>query len=228
MTHADGDLITRLLSTPLGDLTAEARARRDARGPARMTYSPKVFTPLTRLCADVCHYCTFATTPSQLHSPYLSPAEVLDIARAGLAAGCKEALFTLGDAPERGYAVARDWRAEHGFGRTIDYVRHCAELVLNETGLLPHINAGLMDEADFASLRPFAPSAGLMLETLSDRLGEKGEAHYGSPDKVPALRMASLEAAGRAKMPVTSGILVGIGETPRERIEALIALRDLN
>ena len=222
------DLTERLLTAPLAELLAEARLRRDARGPARTTYSRKVFIPLTRLCADVCHYCTFATTPSQLHAPYLSPAEVLEIARAGAAAGCKEALFTLGDAPERRYAVARDWLAEHGFGRTIDYVRHCAELVLNETGLLPHINAGLMDEADFASLRPFAPSAGLMLETLSDRLGEKGEAHHGSPDKVPALRMASLEAAGRAKMPVTSGILVGIGETPRERIEALIALRDLN
>lgn len=224
----DHDLIERLLSAPLSDLLAEARARRDARGPARTTYSRKVFIPLTRLCADVCHYCTFATTPSQLHAPYLSPEEVLEIARAGLAAGCKEALFTLGDAPERRYTVARDWLAERGFGRTIDYVRHCAELVLNETGLLPHINAGLMDEADFASFKPFAPSAGLMLETLSDRLCEKGEAHYGSPDKVPALRMASLEAAGRAKMPVTSGILVGIGETARERIEALIALRDLD
>ncbi|MFT4025452.1 MAG: 5-amino-6-(D-ribitylamino)uracil--L-tyrosine 4-hydroxyphenyl transferase CofH [Novosphingobium sp.] len=228
----DHDLIKRLLNAPLAELLAEARARRDARhgpwGPARTTYSRKVFIPLTRLCADVCHYCTFATTPSRLHAPFLSPEEVLEIACAGLAAGCKEALFTLGDAPERRYAAARDWLAEHGFGRTIDYVRHCAELVLNETGLLPHVNAGLMDEADFAALKPFAPSAGLMLETLSDRLGEKGEAHYGSPDKVPALRMASLEAAGRAKMPVTSGILVGIGETARERIEALIALRDLD
>ena len=224
----DHDLTERLLTLPLADLLAEARARRDARGPAWTTYSRKVFIPLTRLCADVCHYCTFATTPSQLHAPYLSPEEVLEIARAGLAAGCKEALFTLGDAPERRYAAARDWLAERGFGRTIDYVRHCAELVLNETGLLPHINAGLMDEADFAALKPFAPSAGLMLEMLSDRLGEKGEAHYGSPDKVPALRMASLEAAGLARMPVTSGILVGIGETARERIEALIALRDLD
>ncbi|MEO5587888.1 MAG: 5-amino-6-(D-ribitylamino)uracil--L-tyrosine 4-hydroxyphenyl transferase CofH [Novosphingobium sp.] len=225
-------MIERLLSAPLGDLLAEARQRRDTRGgavaSARTTYSRKVFIPLTRLCADVCHYCTFATTPSQLHAPYLSPAEVLEIARAGQAAGCKEALFTLGDAPERRYGAARDWLAERGFGRTIDYVRHCAELVLNETGLLPHINAGLMKEADFASLRPFAPSAGLMLETLSDRLCEKGEAHHGSPDKVPALRMASLEAAGRARMPITSGILVGIGETRRERIEALLALRDLN
>ncbi len=228
----DHDLIERLLTAPLADLLAEARARRDARqgelGPARTTYSRKVFIPLTRLCADVCHYCTFATTPSRLHAPYLSPEEVLEIARAGQAAGCKEALFTLGDAPERRYAAARDWLDDRGFGSTIDYVRHCAELVLNETGLLPHINAGLMNEADFAAFKPFAPSAGLMLETMSDRLCEKGEAHFGSPDKVPALRMASLDAAGRARMPVTSGILVGIGETPRERIEALIALRDLD
>lgn len=225
---SDAQLIERLLAAPLADLQAEARARRDGRGPARTTYSRKVFIPLTRLCADVCHYCTFATTPSQLPAPYLSPEEVLEIARAGLASGCKEALFTLGDAPERRYAAARDWLNERGFARTIDYVRHCAELVLSETGLLPHVNAGLMDQADYLALKPFAASAGLMLETLSDRLGEKGGAHHGSPDKVPALRMASLEAAGRAAMPVTSGILVGIGETARERIEALIALRDLD
>lgn len=225
---SDADLIERLLAAPLGDLLAEARGRRDRRGPARTTYSRKVFIPLTRLCADVCHYCTFATTPSQLAAPYLSPEEVLEIARAGSASGCKEALFTLGDAPERRYAAARDWLNERGFARTIDYVRHCAELVLGETGLLPHINAGLMDETDYRALRPFAASSGLMLETLSDRLCEKGEAHHGSPDKVPALRMASLEAAGRAAMPTTSGILVGIGETARERIEALVALRDLD
>ena len=228
----DAELIERLLAAPLGELQAEARSRRDARqgslGPARTTYSRKVFIPLTRLCADVCHYCTFATTPSQLPAPYLSPEEVLEIARAGVASGCKEALFTLGDAPERRYAAACDWLNERGFARTIDYVRHCAELVLGETGLLPHINAGLIDEADYVALKPFAASAGLMLETLSDRLCGKGEAHHGSPDKVPALRMASLDAAGRAAMPTTSGILVGIGETPRERIEALIALRDLD
>lgn len=223
----DHDLIERLLATPLAELAAEAGDRRDARGPARTTYSRKVFIPLTRLCADVCHYCTFATTPSQLHAPYLSPEEVLEIARAGQAAGCKEALFTLGDAPERRYAAAREWLAERGFARTINYVRHCAELVLSETGLLPHINAGLIDEADFAALKPVAASAGLMLESMAERLCDKGGPHHGSPDKVPALRLSSLEAAGRAKMPVTSGILVGIGETERERIEALIALRDL-
>jgi len=193
-----------------------------------MTYSPKVFIPLTRLCTDVCHYCTFATTPSQLHAPYLTPEEVLDIARAGAAAGCKEALFTLGDAPERRYAAARDWLAERGFARTIDYVRHCAELVLGETGLLPHVNAGVLDEDDYRMLRPVAPSVGLMLESTSERICEKGGAHYGSPDKVPAVRIASLEAAGRARAPMTSGILIGIGETPEERIESLIALRDIH
>jgi len=232
MALADRELIARLLNAPLDDLLAEARARRDARegplGPARMTYSPKVFIPLTRLCADVCHYCTFATTPSRLEAPYLTPEEVLDIARAGAAAGCKEALFTLGDAPERRYAAARDWLAERGFARTIDYVRHCAELVLHETGLLPHVNAGVLDEEDYRMLRPVAASAGLMLESTSERLLEKGQAHHGSPDKVPALRIASLEAAGRARVPMTSGILIGIGESPEERIESLLALRDVH
>ena len=228
MLSGDSALILRMLTTPLDVLLAEACTRRDARGPARMTYSPKVFIPLTRLCADVCHYCTFATTPSRLHAPYLTPEEVLDIAKAGQAAGCKEALFTLGDAPERRYDVAAKWLEQRGFSRTIDYVRHCAELVLNETGLLPHINAGVLEEADYQMLRPVAASAGLMLESTSLRLLEKGGAHYGSPDKVPAVRLASLEAAGRARVPMTSGILIGIGESAEERIELLIALRDVH
>ena len=228
MASADRDLATRLLTAPLEDLRAEACARRDARGPARMTFSPKVFIPLTRLCADVCHYCTFATTPSQVHAPYLSPAEVLEIARAGEAAGCREALLTLGDAPERRYAAARDWLAERGYTRTVDYVRDCADLILRETGLLPHVNAGVLDEDDYRMLRPFAPSMGLMLESTADRLCEKGGPHHGSPDKVPAVRIASLEAAGRARVPMTSGILVGIGETAEERIDSLLALRNLH
>lgn len=228
MTNQDMKLVERLLTAPLEDVLAEARMRRDARGPARMTYSPKVFIPLTRLCTDVCHYCTFATTPSRLEAPYLTPEQVLEIARSGAEAGCKEALFTLGDAPERRYAAARDWLAERGYARTIDYVRDCAELVLNETGLLPHVNAGILDEEDYRMLRPVAASAGLMLESTSERLLEKGGAHHGSPDKVPAVRLASLEAAGRAHVPMTSGILIGIGETPEERIEALIALRDIH
>ncbi len=231
MAPADRALITRLLTSPLAEILAEARDRRDARGGigglARMTYSPKVFIPLTRLCADVCHYCSFATTPSQLSAPFLTPEEVLEIARAGAAAGCKEALFTLGDAPERRYGVAQEWLEERGFVRTIDYVRHCAELVLSETGLLPHVNAGVLSESDYRMLRPFAASAGLMLESTSQRLCEKDGAHYGSPDKLPAVRIASLQAAGRARMPMTSGILIGIGETAEERIESLIALREL-
>ncbi|MBU6268815.1 MAG: 5-amino-6-(D-ribitylamino)uracil--L-tyrosine 4-hydroxyphenyl transferase CofH [Sphingomonadales bacterium] len=232
MTAQNRELTQRLLTMPLDDLMAEARARRDNRfgplTPRRMTYSRKVFIPLTRLCADVCHYCTFATTPSHLPAAYLTPDEVLEIARAGAAQGCKEALFTLGDAPERRYEAARAWLDAQGFESTIAYVRHCAALVLKETGLLPHVNAGLMDEADFASFKPVAPSCGLMLESLSDRLGEKGGPHHGSPDKVPAVRLESLAAAGRARMPVTSGILVGIGETAEERIAALLALRDLH
>ncbi len=225
-------LKAQLAAMPTEALLAQARNRRDARdgfaGFGRMTYSRKVFIPLTRLCMDVCHYCTFATTPSQLAAPYLTLDEVLDIARAGAEAGCKEALFTLGDAPERRYVAAREWLAEHGFERTIDYVRHCAEAVLKETGLLPHVNAGVLEEADYLALKPFAASCGLMLETTADRLGDKGGAHFGSPDKVPALRLASLEAAGRAKMPMTSGILVGIGETEEERIEALMALNEVH
>jgi FO synthase len=232
MARDDEALITRLLTAPLDDVLAEARMRRDTRfgalTPARMTYSRKVFIPLTRLCADVCHYCTFATTPSRLHAPYLTEEEVLEIARAGLAAGCKEALFTLGDAPERRYAAAREWLEERGFTRTVDYVRHCAQRVLEETGLLPHINAGVLEEADWRMLRPVAASVGLMLESTSERLLDKGMCHHGSPDKVPAVRLASLAAAGRARVPTTSGVLIGIGETPRERIEALIALRDLH
>ena len=226
--EGNADLIARLMATPTPALLEQARARRDARGPARMTYSRKVFIPLTRLCADVCHYCTFATTPSQLESPFLSLEQVLEIARAGQAAGCKEALFTLGDAPERRYAAARDWLAERGFARTIDYVRHCAEAVLAETGLLPHVNAGVLDEGDYTALKPIAASCGLMLETTADRLGDKGGPHHGSPDKVPAVRLASIAAAGAAKMPMTTGILVGIGETEAERIEALLAIGELH
>jgi FO synthase len=217
-----------LLAAPTEALLAEARARRDARGPARTTYSRKVFIPLTQLCADVCHYCTFAKAPRDLTAPYLTPDEVLDIARRGAARGCKEALFTLGDAPERRYAAAREALAAMGFARTIDYVEHVAGLVLRETGLLPHINAGVLSGDDYARLRAVSASAGLMLESASERLCERGGPHFGSPDKRPAVRIASLEAAGEARVPVTSGILVGIGETAEERLDALFALRDLH
>ena len=224
----DRQLKARLLALPTPMLLAEARARRDARGPARITYSRKVFIPLTQLCADVCHYCTFAKAPGHLDSPYMPVDEVLRIARQGAAMGCKEALFTLGDAPERRYAAARQWLAQQGFVRTIDYVAHVAERVLKETGLLPHINAGILAPEDYRMLRPVAASAGLMLETISGRLCARGGPHFGSPDKQPAIRLASLAAAGEAGMAMTSGILVGIGETAEERISSLIALRDIH
>ena len=217
-----------LLTAPTPALMAEARARRDARGPARTSYSRKVFLPLTQLCADVCHYCTFAKPPSRLQAPYLSVERVLEIARAGAARGCKEALFTLGDAPERRYPAARAALAELGFARTVDYVAHVAHIVLAETGLLPHVNAGILTYADFSALRGVSASAGLMLESMSDRLCARGGPHFGSPDKVPAVRLAALDAAGEARVPVTSGILIGIGETADERLDTLVALRDLH
>jgi FO synthase len=187
-----------------------------------------VFVPLTQLCRDVCHYCTFAKAPRGLKAPYLTPDEVLDIARAGALAGCKEALFTLGDKPELRYAAAREGLAELGFATTIDYLVHVAGRVLNETGLLPHINAGVLTADDYARLRPVAASMGLMLESASDRLCQKGGPHHGSPDKAPAVRLATLAAAGEAAIPFTTGLLIGIGETRQERLDALFAIRDLH
>lgn len=227
---APDDRILRrdLVDAPTAVLLARARARRAARGPARTSYSRKVFIPLTQLCADVCHYCTFARAPRRIAAPYLDPDQVLAIARAGRERGCKEALFTLGDAPERRYDVARQALAAMGFARTIDYLVHVARMVRDETRLLPHINAGILDRADYEVLRPVAASMGLMLESSADRLCARGGPHFGSPDKVPAVRLASLAAAGAARVPMTSGILIGIGETEDERIEALFALRDLH
>ncbi len=193
---------------------------------AVVTYSRKVFIPLTQLCRDVCHYCTFATTPRKLGKPFLSREDVLAIARAGVAAGCREALFTLGDRPEDRYVSARRTLDELGHASTLAYLREMAEAVLAETGLLPHLNPGLMNDADLAMLRPVAASMGLMLETTSDRLSQPGGVHFGSPDKLPAARLEALEAAGRARVPFTTGILIGIGETRAERIEALVAIRD--
>ena len=193
-----------------------------------VTYSRKIFIPLTKLCRDVCHYCTFAHRPSQLHSPYMSIEEVVDLARAGEAAGCHEALFTLGDQPELRYSAARKWLDDEGHETTLDYLAKAADAVLSETSLLPHLNPGLMDAADYEALRPLSASMGLMIESTSDRLGEKGMPHYGSPDKVPAARLASMEEAGKAAVPFTTGLLIGLGETRLERIEALIAIRDVH
>ena len=217
-------LVSEILTTPLADLMAEARLLRRGR---LVTYSPKVFIPLTALCRDVCGYCTFARPPRRGERAYLPVEEVLEIARAGAAAGCTEALFTLGDKPELRYRVARDELAGLGFETTIEYLRHCAGLVLEETGLLPHLNPGVMSRDELELLRPASASMGIMLETVSDRLSQKGGPHWASPDKVPAVRLETIRLAGELSIPFTSGILIGIGETREERIEALLALRAL-
>src|SRR5882757_386073 len=198
----------------------------DAGRPGVITYSRKVFIPLTRLCRDRCHYCTFATTPNRVAAPFLSPDEVLAIAGQGAALGCKEALFTLGDRPEERWPAAREWLDAHGYDSTLAYVRAMAILVLEHTGLLPHLNPGVMTWDELARLKPVAPSMGMMLETTSRRLFEdRGGAHFGSPDKDPAVRLRVLEDAGRSSIPFTTGILIGIGETPAERIDSLFAIR---
>jgi FO synthase len=193
-----------------------------------VTYSRKVFVPLTMLCRDRCHYCTFAKPPAKLDRPFLSPQEVVAIAEAGRRMGCKEALFTLGDRPEERYPEAREWLAQRGFGSTLDYVRAVAIRVIEETGLLPHLNPGVMSYEELARLKHVAASMGLMLETSSDRLSERGGPHHGSPDKVPVVRLRTIEDAGRLAIPFTTGILVGIGETLRERAESLLAIRELH
>ncbi len=194
--------------------------------PGVVTYSRKVFIPLTRLCRDRCHYCAFATVPHRLPAAYLSPDEVLDIARAGAAQGCKEALFTLGDRPEDRWPQAREWLDAHGYDDTLAYVRAMAIRVLEETGLLPHLNPGVMSWSDLQRLKPVAPSMGMMLETTSRRLFEQeGQAHFGSPDKDPAVRLRVLEDAGRVGIPFTTGILVGIGATLPERLDSILAIR---
>ena len=216
-----------LLGASLDELCAEARALRE-RGHGRLvTYSPKVFIPLTTLCRDVCHYCTFARPPRRGERAYMSIDEVLDVARAGAAAGCREALFTLGDKPELRYRVAREELAELGCSSTLEYLGRAARAVLDETGLLPHLNPGVMTRDDLAALRPVSASMGIMLETVAERLSARGGPHFGSPDKLPAGRLETLRAAGEARVPFTTGILIGIGETRAERIEALVAIREL-
>src|SRR5436190_18725239 len=207
-------------------LTALASRLRDLGHGEVVTYSRKVFIPLTMLCRDHCHYCTFAKPPARLDAPFLTPDQVLEIAEAGRKMGCKEALFTLGDRPEERYAVAGAWLAERGYASTLDYVRAVAIRVIEETGLLPHLNPGVMSYEELARLKHVAASMGIMLETASDRLSQRGMPHFGSPDKVPAVRLRTIEDAGRLAIPFTTGILVGIGETPRERAESLFAIRD--
>ena len=211
-----------------GALMAAARCRRDRRSGDVVTYSPKIFIPLTELCRDVCRYCTFAKTPGNVRAPYLSVDEAIDVARRGAEAGCTEALFTLGDQPERRYRAAREALARMGFESTIDYLVHAARRVHEETGLLPHVNPGIMQREEIARLREVSVSAGIMLESTSRRLCEKGGPHYGSPDKDPEVRLATLERAGELAVPFTTGILIGIGETRRERVESLLAIRDVH
>lgn len=234
----DLDEATALLAASgedLDRLTAAAAKVRDAGlvaagRPGVLTYSPKVFIPVTRLCRDKCHYCTFVETPKQAaregRAPYLSPDEILAIAREGATLGCLEALFTLGDRPEDRWPEAREWLDEQGYDSTLAYVRAMAVRVLEETGLLPHLNPGVMSWEELNRLKPVSPSMGMMLETTSRRLFEtKGEAHYGSPDKDPEVRLRVLDDAGRLSVPFTTGLLVGIGETLAERAETIFALR---
>jgi len=225
LLHARGEQLTDLLSyaSRTRDAGLEAAGR-----PGVITYSRKVFIPLTRLCRDRCGYCTFATVPGRLPSPYLSPDEVIEIAAAGAALGCKEALFTLGDRPEDRWHQAREWLDAHGYDDTLSYVRAMAIRVLEETGLLPHLNPGVLGWQDFQRLKPVAPSMGMMLETTADRLfTQQGAPHFGSPDKDPKVRLRVLEDAGRSNVPFTTGILIGIGETLAERTDSIFAIRQV-
>ncbi|BCB79796.1 hypothetical protein Pflav_062060 [Phytohabitans flavus] len=220
---ARGEPLDQLLSVA-GDI--RDAGLRDAGRPGVVTFSKNVFIPLTRLCRDRCHYCTFATVPHRLPAAFLERDEVLQIARDGAAQGCKEALFTLGDRPEERWPAAREWLHERGYDSTLDYVRASAIAVLEETGLLPHLNPGVLSWADLQRLKPVAASMGMMLETTATRLwSEPGGPHYGSPDKEPAVRLRVLEDAGRVGVPFTTGILIGIGETLTERADSLFAIR---
>ncbi len=231
---AGGDLPDRSEALSLAavsdtvELTNLAGALRDKGHGNIITYSRKVFIPLTKLCRDVCHYCTFAQTPKKIDQAFMPVEEVLALCREGAAMGCQEALFTLGEKPELRYNTARRALAEMGYDSTLDYVREVASRVLEETGLLPHINAGCMTAEEISSLREVSASMGIMLESASPRLCDKGMPHYGSPDKNPEVRLETLELAGQAAVPFTSGILIGIGETRRERVESMLSLRDVH
>jgi FO synthase len=223
LLHARGEDLQTLLQYASRTRDAGLAA---ANRPGVITYSRKVFIPLTRLCRDRCGYCTFATVPHRLHSLYLEPDEILAIARQGAALGCKEALFTLGDRPEDRWHQAKEWLDAHGYDDTLSYVRAMAIRVLEETGLLPHLNPGVLSWQDFQRLKPVAPSMGMMLETTATRLfSDKGGPHFGSPDKDPAIRLRVLEDAGRSNVPFTTGILIGIGENLAERADSIFAIR---
>jgi len=224
----DEEIFALAETESIPSLMEMAAELRDAGHQSTVSYSRKVFIPLTHLCRDVCHYCTFAQVPRKLKAPYMLPEEILKIAQDGAKAGCKEALFTLGDKPELRYKAAREGLKELKQESTLSYLKDMAEMVLNETGLFPHLNPGLLSADEFGELRKVSISMGIMLESASDRLTEKGMPHYGSPDKIPARRFETMRLAGEASVPFTSGILIGIGETRRERIESLLALRNAN
>jgi FO synthase len=227
-TLADAEAMALADCDDLAALMEVAAALRDRGHGANVSYSRKVFIPLTKLCRDSCHYCTFAHPPRRNEAAYLTPDQVLAIARAGAAMDCKEALFTLGDKPELRYRAARNELTALGYDSTISYLAAMAALVLKETGLLPHLNPGVMSAQEIAGLREVSVSQGLMLETSAERLSQRGGPHFGSPDKQPAARLDTIRAAGETGVPFTSGILIGIGETRRERIEALLLLRELH
>jgi FO synthase len=217
MPHADD---AELLASPLEELMTSAARIRDGRTGTRVTYSPKVFIPLTFLCNDTCDYCTFAQPPARVAQPYLDPGQVRAIARAGARAGCHEVLFTLGERPENRYEVARTWLADHGYATTIDYLAAMCEMVVEETGLLPHANAGALSVDELRQLRPVSVSQGMMIESIRDDLA----CHRGAPDKDPARRLATLEAAGELQIPFTTGLLVGIGDDRQDRLDGLRAI----
>lgn len=230
LLHARGDDLTDLMTSAsrVRDAGLESAGR-----PKTVSYSRKVFVPITRLCRDKCHYCTFVTVPGKLnaagHGMFMDPDEIIDVARKGAELGCKEALFTLGDRPEERWPEAKAWLDSRGYDSTLDYVRAMSIRVLEETGLLPHLNPGVMSWQELSRLKPVAPSMGMMLETTSRRLfEEKGQAHYGSPDKDPEVRLRTLTDAGRLNIPFTTGILVGIGETLRDRAESIMAIRKVH
>ena len=231
MTARGGDLADLCASAArVRDAGLENAGQRGSTGRPTVSYSRKVFIPLTHLCRDTCHYCTFVTVPGKLRAGgrgmYLEPDEVVALAARGAELGCKEALFTLGDRPEARWPQAREWLDERGYDSTLSYLRAMAIRVLEETGLLPHLNPGVMSWTELSRLKPVAPSMGMMLETTSRRLFEvKGEAHYGSPDKDPVVRMRTLTDAGRLSIPFTTGLLVGIGETLAERADTMHAIR---
>ncbi|WP_111767638.1 bifunctional FO biosynthesis protein CofGH [Nakamurella deserti] len=233
LDQTEASILLQARGSDLDALSASAARVRDsgllaAGRPGVITYSKKVFIPLTRLCRDRCHYCTFVTTPGRVPAPFLSPDEVVAIAEAGRAMGCKEVLFTLGDRPEERWTAAADWLEEAGYATTLDYVRAMSIRVLEATGMLPHLNPGVMSWQELARLKPVAPSMGMMLETTSRALfTEKSGAHYGSPDKDPAVRLRVLEDAGRSSVPFTTGILIGIGETLSDRVESIFAIRQV-